>query len=152
QGRVGLGRGLLERLQPLHDLLDLLRSGFERVLRFLHLEALALLLLLDRGQLGTNRPTALLRLLRALRELQGLDFEVVALLASERQLLALVPRLLLRLPEPLLEGLEARFGIAPRAAALGHLRRELLDLALAREHAVQLRLRPVEDHALAAEE
>jgi hypothetical protein len=70
----GPGERLFEALQALHDRLDLLRARFQRVLRLLHLEALALLLLLDRRELGADRLAPLLRLLRALRELAVFDF------------------------------------------------------------------------------
>ncbi len=152
--KVAFGRGerLLERLQALHDRLDLLRAGFQRVLRFLHSEALAAFFLLDRGELGADRLAPLLRLLRALRELEVLDLEVVAFLAAAREVFALRPRIVLRLAQLLLERPQRRLDLRARALALRHLRRKLLDLALALQHAVQLRQRAVEDHALAAEE
>src|SRR5207244_10969132 len=83
-----LTRGALEHLQALHDLLDLLRSGLQRVLRFLHLEALAALLLVDRRQLLADRLAPPFGLLRALHELEVFDFEVVAFLAARVELLA----------------------------------------------------------------
>src|SRR5262249_52746099 len=86
-------RAGFERLQALDDGLDRLGARLQRVLRFLHLEALAALLLVELRQLLADRLAALLRLLRALRELEVLDFQLVVLLALARELLAMAARL-----------------------------------------------------------
>ena len=52
----------------------------------------------------------------------------------------------------MLERAQARLDVRARARARGNASLQVLDLALALQHAVQLRLRAVEDHALAAEE
>ena len=57
------------------------RAAFQAVLRLLHLEALARLLFFQGRQLRADRLPARLGLLRALRELEVLDFQRVARLA-----------------------------------------------------------------------
>ena len=152
---VALARGLrrvLERLQALHDVLDLLRARLERVLRLLHLEALASLFLVDLGELGADRLAAPFGLLRALRELEVLDLHRVVLLARGPRFLAQAPRLVLGRAQALLQRVQPCFHLGALARARRDAAVQLLDLALALQHAVQLGLRAVEYHALAAEE
>ena len=76
----------------------------------------------------------------------------MSLLARLRESLAHPPRFLARFSERLLEAPHLRLQVAARRGARGNARAQLLDLALALQHAVELRLRAVEDDALAAEE
>jgi hypothetical protein len=136
-------RRVLERLHALHDLLDPARAFLHRVLRLLHLQALAALLLLDLRQLGADRLAPARGLLRALLQLQVFHLERMVALASALRLLGEAPRLLPRRAHFLLEARARRLLVAARAGALRNAAAQLLDLALALQHAVQLRLRTV---------
>lgn len=104
--------------------------------------------LLVAGELGA----ALLRGLRRLLELQELELDLVAatLLRGERLGLE-VPGLLRRLLRRL-GRLERRPGRSGGFARRGKLRLELLELRLAREHAVQLAVGPEQRDALRRDE
>ncbi len=145
-----LGRGL-QLHQPVGDSLDPARAFLEGVLRLLHLELFLLLVRLDRGELLANRAAPRLCLLRALRKLQVLDLALVVLLADAGDLAAQAPRLVLGLGDPDVERLRLRLESVAQARFAGQLLLQRLDLALALQHAVQFRLRAVEDDAIAAE-
>src|SRR5580765_676856 len=74
----------------------------------------------------------------------------MVVLALTRQIVAVLARRFLPVAQLDLERLQARLHLV--ASAMGNASLQLLDLALALQHAVQLRLRAMEDHALPAEE
>src|SRR5881394_3354699 len=76
----------------------------------------------------------------------------MVVLALARQIFADPARRFLPVAQLDLERPQARLHLVALAGTRGNASLQLLDLALALQHAVQLRLRAVEDHALAAEE
>src|SRR6476661_1022077 len=76
----------------------------------------------------------------------------MVVLALAREIVAVLARRFLPVAQLDLERLQARLHLVALAGAMGNASLQLLDLALALQHAVQLRLRAMEDHALPAEE